>query len=107
MYRLAGEIADGVHVHPFHTARYLREVAIPALETGLERSGRKRTDVTLATPVFAVVGDAAERAQREAFARLQIAFYGSTRTYSGVFEAHGWGELQGRLHGLMARQDVD
>src|ERR671937_2579903 len=28
MYRLAGEIADGIHVHVFHTVRYLREVAL-------------------------------------------------------------------------------
>ena len=34
MYRLCGEIADGVHVHPFHTARYLHEVALPALGSG-------------------------------------------------------------------------
>src|SRR5205085_2610577 len=31
MYRVAGEIAEGAHVHPFHTVRYLREVALPAL----------------------------------------------------------------------------
>src|SRR5207249_10337194 len=86
MYRIAGEVADGVHVHPFHTVRYLREVAVPALESGLARAGRLRGDVALAASVFAVVGDAAERAQREAFARLQIAFYGSTRTYRSVFE---------------------
>src|SRR5205807_2775328 len=88
MYGLAGEVADGIHVHPFHTARYLREVALPALETGLERSGRRRADVALAAPIFAVVGDAAERAEREAYARLQIAFYGSTKTYQPVFEIH-------------------
>jgi probable F420-dependent oxidoreductase len=107
MYRVAGEVADGVHVHPFHTARYLREVAVPALETGLERAERSREDMALAASVFAVVGDAAERAEREAFARLQIAFYGSTKTYQPVFEAHGRADLTDRLRRLMAQGEMD
>ena len=91
MYGIAGEAADGVHVHPFHTARYLREVALPAL-------GRS---VPLAASVFCVVGG------DDLAVRQQIAFYGSTRTYRPVFEVHGWGELTETLHRLMARRDVD
>ena len=89
-YRIAGEVADGVHVHPFHTARYLREVAVPAL-------ARR---VPLSAAVFCVVGD------DDLAVRQQIAFYGSTPTYRPVFEAHGWGELTDSLHRLMAREDV-
>jgi hypothetical protein len=36
----------------------------------------------------------------------QIAFYGSTRTYRPVFEAHGWGDVCDRLHELLARGDT-
>jgi probable F420-dependent oxidoreductase len=91
MYGIAGEAADGVHVHPFHTARYLREVALPALGRSLP----------LVAPVFCVVdGD-------DLAVRQQIAFYGSTRTYRPVFEVHGWGELTETLHRLMARGDID
>jgi probable F420-dependent oxidoreductase len=90
MYRIAGEVADGVHVHPFHTARYLREVALPAL-------GRP---VPLAASAFCVVG------ADDLTVREQIAFYGSTPTYRPVFEVHGWGELTESLHRLMARGDV-
>ena len=92
MYRLAGEVADGIHVHVFHTARYLREVALPAL-------GDRRADVTLASGVFVVIGG------NEDAVRMQIAFYGSTPTYRPVFEVHGWDGLQEKLHGLMARGD--
>jgi probable F420-dependent oxidoreductase len=92
MYRLAGEVADGVHVHVFHTARYLREVALPAL-------GPRREEMTLASGVFVVIGDDADAV------RMQIAFYGSTPTYRPVFEAHGWDGLQEKLHGLMGRRD--
>jgi probable F420-dependent oxidoreductase len=93
MYRLAGEIADGVHVHPFHTARYLREVALPEL-------GGRRAELTLVSSVFCVVGDDADTV------REQIAFYGTTPTYRPVFEAHGWGELQERLNTLLAAGDT-
>jgi probable F420-dependent oxidoreductase len=92
IYRLAGEVADGIHVHVFHTARYLREVALPAL-------GSRRADVTLASGVFVVIGG------NEDAVRMQIAFYGSTPTYKPVFEVHGWDGLQEKLHGLMARGD--
>ena len=92
MYKLAGEVADGIHVHVFHTARYLREVALPAL-------GSRRSELTLASGVFVVLGGAADDV------RLQIAFYGSTPTYRPVFEVHGWDGLQEKLHGLMAQGD--
>ncbi len=94
MYRLCGEIADGVHVHPFHTVRYLREVALPAL-------GARRSELTLAGSVFVALPGT------EDAIRSQIAFYGSTRMYRPVFEAHGWGELTERLHRLMARRDIE
>jgi probable F420-dependent oxidoreductase len=94
MYRLSGEVADGVHVHPFHTVRYLREVALPAL-------GPRRSELTLVAAVFAAVGDEAE------LVRSQLAFYGSTRTYRPVFEIYGRGELSDRLHALMMRGDVE
>jgi probable F420-dependent oxidoreductase len=90
MYALAGEVADGVHVHPFHTARYLREVAAPAL-------GRP---LPLNAAVFCVVGG------DDLEVRRQIAFYGSTPTYRTVFELHGWGGLTDTLRRLMARGDV-
>jgi probable F420-dependent oxidoreductase len=92
MYRLAGEVADGVHVHVFHTVRYLREVALPAL-------GPRRAEMTLASGIFVVIGDDADAV------RMQIAFYGSTPTYRPVFEVHGWDGLQEKLHGLMGRGD--
>ncbi len=92
MFRLAGEVADGVHVHVFHTVRYLREVALPAL-------GSRRGEMTLASGVFVVIGGNVDPV------RMQIAFYGSTPTYRPVFEAHGWEGLQEKLNGLMARGD--
>lgn len=101
MTEVAGEVADGILVHPFTTERYLREVTLPALDRGLARSGRTREQVQislsgfLATGATSVEQDVSERAVRN-----QIAFYGSTPAYRGVLEIHGWANLQTELNTL-------
>ena len=104
MTEVVGEVADGMLVHAFTTARYLREVSLPALARGLDRAGRVRSDVELCYPAFIVTGrDEKEwQAMRVATAR-QIGFYGSTPAYRGVLEVHGWGPLQGELNRLSKR----
>ena len=99
MCRLVGELCDGLHVHPFNSPKYLRELVLPAIDEGLRKSGRKRSDIELATFVFAVVGDTEkERREAELAVRQQIAFYGSTRTYEPVLATHGWQDLTPKLH---------
>jgi len=99
MCRVAGEVAEGLHVHPLHTRRYVKEVIEPALLRGLSKAKRKREDVEVAASVFAAVGgDAHEVGEAKSFYRSQIAFYASTRTYRRVMELHGWGEICDRLH---------
>jgi probable F420-dependent oxidoreductase len=99
MCRMAGEVCDGLHVHPFHTAKYLREYVQPAVDEGLQASGRSRRDFTYATSSFAIVGDTdRERAENREAVRQQIAFYASTRTYEPVLAAHGWEGIIPELH---------
>lgn len=92
MTRLVGEICEGMHVHAFSSAKYLREVTLPKLEEGLARSGRTRADLSLNTAIFVATNDA-EKIE----AKRQIAFYASTPAYRPVLEAHGWGDLQDHL----------
>jgi len=102
--RLAGELCDGFHVHPFHSARYLREVTLPAIEEGLRASGRRRDDLELVSSVFTIVGDTeAERAAASQPVRQQIAFYASTPSYAPVMELHGWGSTREQLSRLAAK----
>jgi len=107
MLRLAGECCDGVFLHPLHSPEYLRATAVPAVAAGAQGAGREREAVTVCCPVFVAVGDTLEEiaAQRAGIAR-QIAFYGSTRTYRPVFDAHGWGGVCDQLHELLARREV-
>lgn len=107
MLRAAGEVADGIHVHPFHSRRYLDEVISPNVATGARRAGRDPQAVKLVCPVFTIVGDTEEeRAEWRQRARFQIAFYGSTPAYAGVFELHGWHGVSQRLTELQRAGDV-
>jgi probable F420-dependent oxidoreductase len=104
MTEVAGETADGMLVHGFTTRRYLDEVTLPALERGLAKAGRRRSELQLCYPAFVVTGrDEREWHQSRIAATRQLAFYGSTPAYRGVLEAHGWGELQTELNVLSKR----
>jgi probable F420-dependent oxidoreductase len=98
MCRVAGEVCEGLHVHPFNSPKYLREYVRPAVEEGRAKAGRSR-DFTYVTSSFVVVGDNEQEIQaQKAAVKQQIAFYASTRTYEPVLAAHGWQDLVPHLH---------
>lgn len=98
MARLAGEVANGFLVHPFHSPRYLGEVILPAIERGAKKTGRDQQAVSVSATVF-VISNAEERE----YARQQIAFYASTPSYRPVMALHGWVEEGETLSALAAR----
>lgn len=104
MLQLAGELCQGVHLHPLHTARYIKEYALPHLETGLQKSGRQRAEIEISTIAFVVPADDAGKAKEyEARARQQISFYASTPSYRVVMDLHGWSEIAEQLGRLAVR----
>ncbi|MBX9605320.1 MAG: TIGR03617 family F420-dependent LLM class oxidoreductase [Gammaproteobacteria bacterium] len=108
MCRVAGEVADGFHVHPVNTADYLRQVVRPAIEEGTRAAGRSMADLELYAPIFIITGETqAEFDQMEQLVRRQIAFYGATPTYASVFEHHGYTELGRKLGGLLREGKLD
>ena len=96
--RLAGEVADGFLVHPFHTPRYLNEIMLPAIEQGLAKSGRSRENVKISVTAFVVTSP-----EEGEFVRQQIAFYASTPSYRSVMALHGWEAVAEQLSALAAR----
>ncbi len=100
--QIAGELCQGFHIHPFHTARYIREIVLPNVERGLRQAGRPRTDIQLSSAIFV----ATDEAEREAV-RAQISFYASTPTYRTVLGVHGLGDVGERLSQLAAHKRWD
>jgi probable F420-dependent oxidoreductase len=107
MVRAAAEVADGIHVHPFHSQPYLRERLLPTLQEGTAAAGRSVSDVALIIPVFAIPGDThGERYATEHFARQQIAFYGSTKNYAYQFDDLGFEGTSARLNERLKAGDM-
>ena len=87
MLRLAGQVADGVQVHPLNHRRYLAEVVRPELATGARRAARDPASLRVSVPVLTAAGESdEEQARWREAARAQVAFYGSTPNYAMLFE---------------------
>jgi probable F420-dependent oxidoreductase len=101
MTEVSGEVADGFIAHPFNSRRSLLENTLPALQRGLDRSGRRREHLEVVCATLVVTADDELELERaKAAARKQLAFYGSTPAYSPTLEVHGWGHLHGELNRL-------
>ena len=92
--RAAAEVADGLLVMPFSSARFLAEATMPAVRAGLAAAGRPPGDFTVVPEVIVSAGEDHRAARR------LLAFYGSTPAYRPVLELHGWGDLQPALNAL-------
>lgn len=101
MTEVAGEVADGLIIHPFSNEKYIREVTLPAIDRGLAKSGRTRADFEISYTPFLISGsDEASFEREKQTAKNRISFYGSTPAYKQVLGVHGWGDLQIELNGL-------
>jgi probable F420-dependent oxidoreductase len=101
MVRLAAEVGDGVLIMPFNTAGHFRRRTMPAIEEGLARAARKRSELTVTGEVIVCCGrDEEEMETARTAGRWLLAFYASTPAYRPVLEAEGWEELQPELNGL-------
>lgn len=107
MTKVAGEVADGVHVHPLHSMHYIQNRLLPGVASGAETGSRSAAEVDLIIPVFACPGDThEERAAYVARARRQIGFYGSTRNYAFQFDDLGYEGVSAQLNTKLKAGDV-
>jgi probable F420-dependent oxidoreductase len=91
MLRMAGEVADGVHVHPIGEPGYLARHVLPGIAEGAARSGRSNDDIAVIVPVTTIVGDDdAEIAAARDMARTSLSFYGSTPNYAFIWDEAGF-----------------
>jgi probable F420-dependent oxidoreductase len=105
MIEAAGRVADGLVGHPMFTARYVDEVARPALAKGAARTGRDPSDIALAGVLICSVDDDVELARRRlAFAAGQ---YAASRVYDRLFELHGWSAQQERIREAARAGDIE
>lgn len=104
MLRLAGRLCDGVRLHSFCTRKYMDEAIMPAVRQGLAESGLERENFDVAGGGYVITAPD-EDTIRQGFewVRERLAFYGSTRTYFPVWEAHDLVDLGLKLHDMSVK----
>ena len=105
MCRIAGEVADGIRVHPVCTPSYIEQVMLPAVRAGAARAGRSldRFQVCM-KPLVAAAATEEELVAKVRDVRARISFYASTPQYRAAFDHLGLGDLADRLKLLSRAQ---
>ena len=99
MLSIAGRLCDGVRLHPICSRKYLEEFCMPRMQAGLDKSGRKRENFDVHGGGFVCTGpDEESVAKAMEWARMRVAFYGSTRSYHPILAMHGLEETGIKLH---------
>ena len=94
MVAMAGEVADGVRLHPVCTPRFIDEQVHPHIERGAARTGRDGAEVEVCMkPLVGTAATEADLAKVAETVRARVAFYLSTPAYRRTFELHGWGGI--------------
>ena len=98
MLRMAGEVADGVHVHPLGEPGYIARHVVPKVAEGAAKSGRSASDIAVIVPVMTIVGDSdEERARERELVRASMSFYGSTPNYAFIWDEAGFEGTTARI----------
>ncbi len=98
MLRMAGEVADGVHVHPIGEPGYLRRHVLPGIAAGAQNAGRRPADIAVIVPAMTIVGDTdSERDAERELVRAQLSFYGSTPNYAFIWDEAGFEGTTARI----------
>ena len=92
---LAAEIADGVMGHPIWSVPWASTKIPEALERGLKRGGKQRSDIEFQVGLYVAISN--DHAEAVNDARATVAFYAGAVQYEEYFAAHGFREEARRL----------
>jgi len=107
MLRMAGEVADGIHVHPLGEPGYITRHVLPNRAEGAAKSGRSPEDIAVIVPVMTIVGDTDEERHREReLVRASMSFYGSTPNYAFIWDEAGFEGTTARIREKQKAGDV-
>jgi probable F420-dependent oxidoreductase len=94
MCAVAGEVADGVRLHPVCTPAFIDAEVLPHVARGAARSSRSLDSFEVC--IKPLVGTAPDEESLERVAktvRERVAFYLSTPSYRRTFALHGWEDI--------------
>ncbi len=107
MLRMAGEVADGVHIHPLGEPGYINRHALPNIAEGAKKAERSPSDIAIIVPVMTIVGDTdEERAKERELVRASMSFYGSTPNYAFIWDEAGFEGTTARIREKQKAGDI-
>lgn len=92
MFRLAGDLCQGLCGHPMASVRFIEETAWPEIDIGLERSGRSRADFDHEAWIITAISGDREQALREV--KHHMARFMATRSYAIVLDSQGYEDVR-------------
>ncbi len=98
MTEMAAEVADGILGHPVWSPRWITGEMRAAVDRGLARAGRQRSDLRITAWLRVAITDDIERGRDDA--RIGLPFYASLRQYDSYFDALGLAADARRLQDL-------
>jgi probable F420-dependent oxidoreductase len=108
MCAVAGEVADGVRLHPVCTAKFIDEQVLPNLARGAARSNRDVDQVEVCMKPLIGTAPTEERLEQVIkTVRERVSFYLSTPSYRRTFELHDWGDIARQASELSRAQRWD
>lgn len=103
--RTAGEIGDGIRLHPLNSPSYISTVVIPEVARGCNKSGRDISEIDICANPFVITGTTEQEfANSRELIRKHLSMYAATRAYSAVMEHHDWGDCCEELIQLSRQQ---
>ncbi|MCE7927302.1 MAG: LLM class flavin-dependent oxidoreductase [Chloroflexi bacterium CFX7] len=90
LLKLGAEVADGIIGHPIWSIEWATTKVMDDIKAGLEKAGRKRSDVEFNVWLFVAPNN--DRKQAIQDAKATVAFYGGVEQYEPFFAAHGFGK---------------
>jgi probable F420-dependent oxidoreductase len=102
--RLAGEICDGFIDHPIHGTGWMLTHGADALDEGLRKAGRTRSDIHWNAWLWVAVND--DRGEAINDARATVAFYAGLKEYEPMFAKMGFQNEARACSDALARNDL-
>ncbi|MDA0256485.1 MAG: LLM class flavin-dependent oxidoreductase [Chloroflexi bacterium] len=92
MFRLAGDLCQGLCGHPMASVRFIQETAWPGIDVGLERTGRTRADFDHEAWIITAISSDRKQAMREA--KHHMGRFMATRSYGNVLDSQGYEDVR-------------
>ena len=95
MTEVAGEVADGIIMHPFNNQVFIEQHALPAVRKGLAKADKSESEFIMSLGAMIATGET-EEAMQAAKASIKglLGFYASTPAYIPPMAAIGYADLQ-------------